>query len=319
VRSREDWVVSFEPSGERYKGRIREVRFAGLVLGGEEAFPFHYFDGAMPHVPAVGFEVWDTRPEEWPPALMDAYGEALADPLAWTRKVVEEFGAEALYLRLMSADPHGENRPLDEVVTGAVRVVASARVPVIVSGPGDPDTDVEVLQAVAEALKDTPVLLASAEESNYRAVGAAALAYGHGVVAFSPIDVNLAKQLNVLLARLGVSEDRILMDPTSGALGYGLEYSYTVFERSRLAALTQNDTAMQAPIVAVVGPDAWKVKEARAGREELPGTGDPELRAVMWEALTAVPLMLAGAELLIVRHPRSAWLVREVAGLMAGE
>jgi acetyl-CoA decarbonylase/synthase complex subunit delta len=311
--------VTYEAPVEQYKGRIREVGLDGRVVGGATALSFHHFDGVMPHLPAVGFEVWDVAPKEWPQTLVDAYGEALADPVVWARKAVEEFGAEVLYLRLMSADVHGEDRPLESVCEGAARVVSAAGVPVIVAGPGDPETDAVVLRAVAEALAHTPMFLGPAEESNYRSVAAAALAYGHGVVAFSPIDVNLAKQLNVLLGRLGVADDRILMDLNSGALGYGLEYSYTVFERSRLAALAQNDTVMQVPILSVVGPDAWKVKEARAGDDELPGAGDVGSRGVMWETLTAVPLMLAGADVIIVRHPESARLLRAVMAALVVE
>jgi acetyl-CoA decarbonylase/synthase complex subunit delta len=188
-----------------------------------------------------------------------------------------------------------------------------------VVGSGDAENDADVLKAAAETLADHPVVIGNADEDNYRPIGAAAMGYKHAVVAFTPMDVNLAKQLNVLLSQLGVDEGAILMDPTTGALGYGLEYAYTVFERDRLAALAQNDSKMQMPIIATVGQEAWKAKETKVDESDLPGTGDRATRGLMWESMTAMSLLLAGANVVVLRHPESAVLIRKAIASLKGE
>ncbi len=288
--------MAFQAPTETYKGQIRQVDLGGVAIGGESAFPFHTFEGEMPNEPKVAFEVWDIAPDDWSPTLNSVYDGVYGDPVAWAKKVVDEFGADLVYLRLKSTDPNGADRSPAEAAETAKAVAAAIDAPLVVVGSGDIERDAEVLKTVAETLGDTRVSLGNAEEDNYRSIGAASMGYKHGVVAFTPMDVNLAKQLNVLLSQLGVDESNIIMDPTTGALGYGIEYSYTVFERDRLAALSQNDPKMQMPIIATVGQEAWKAKEAKVDEEELPGTGDRETRGKMWEALTAVSLLLAGGE-----------------------
>ena len=311
--------MAFQAPTETYKGHIRQVRIGDLAVGGETAFPFHTFEGAMPNDPKVAFEVWDVAPEDWSPTLNDVLGEVYGDPVAWAKRAVDEFGADLIYLRLKGTDPNGADRSPAEGAVTARSVTDAVKVPVIVVGSGDLERDPEVLKAVAETLGDKPVVIGNAEEDNYRSIGAAAMGYKQGVIAFSPMDVNLAKQLNVLLTQLGVAEDGVIMDPTTGALGYGLEYSYTVFERDRLAALAQNDPKMQMPIIATVGQEAWKAKETKVEEAELPGTGDRVTRGLMWEAITAVCLLLAGANLVVLRHPDSAQLVRKTVASLSGE
>lgn len=311
--------MAFQAPTETYKGAIRETHIAGMAIGGETAFPFHTFEGQMPNDPRIAFEVWDMAPDDWSPELDAVYQDVYADTGAWAKKVVDEFGAEIVYLRLKSTDPNGLAREPGEAAVLAKQVVESLSVPVVVVGSGDVERDVEVMKAVAEALADHQVVIGNAEEDNYRPIGAAAMGYKHGVVAFTPMDVNLAKQLNVLLSQLGVDESAIVMDPTTGALGYGLEYAYTVFERDRLAALAQNDPKMQMPIIATVGQEAWKAKETKVTEEELPGTGERKTRGLMWESLTAVSLLLAGANIVVLRHPESATLVRQAIASLKGE
>lgn len=311
--------MAFQAPTETYKGQIRQVDLGGVVVGGESAFPFHTFEGEMPNDPKIAFEVWDIAPDDWSPTLNDVYDGVYSDPVAWAKKVVDEFGADLVYLRLKSTDPNGADRSPAEAAETAKTVAAAIDAPLVVVGAGDIERDAEVLKAVAETLGDTRVSLGNAEEDNYRSIGAASMGYKHGVVAFTPMDVNLAKQLNVLLSQLGVDESNIIMDPTTGALGYGIEYSYTVFERDRLAALAQNDPKMQMPIIATVGQEAWKAKEAKVDEEELPGTGDRETRGKMWEALTAVSLLIAGANVVVLRHPESAKLVRKAVASLKGQ
>lgn len=311
--------MAFQAPTETYKGAIREATFDGVKVGGETAFPFHTFEGEMPNDPVIGFEVWDIAPDDWSEELNGVYADVYGDPIAWCRKAVDEFGAQLIYLRLKSADPNGENRPVKEAAAKAKEVIDAVDVPFVVAGTGDLDVDSELLKEVAEAAGERKVILANAEEDNYRQVGAASMGFKHGVVAFSPIDVNLAKQLNVLLGQLGVEDQNIIMDPTTGALGYGLEYSYTVFERDRLAALAQNDPKMQYPIIATIGQEAWKAKETKVEESELPGTGDRKTRGLMWESLTAISLLLAGANILVLRHPEAAELVRKAVTSLKGE
>lgn len=311
--------LAFQAPTEVYKGAIRQADIGGLAVGGETAFPFHTFEGEMPNDPKLAFEVWDIAPDDWSPTLNGVYGDVYGDPVVWAKKVVADFGADMIYLRLRSTDPNGAGRAPAEAAAAAKAVVEAVDVPVIVVGSGDIERDPEVLKIVAETLSGHKVVIGNAEEDTYRSIGAAAMGYQHAVVAFSPMDVNLAKQLNVLLSQLGLDEGAILMDPTTGALGYGLEYAYTVFERDRLAALAQNDPKMQMPIVATVGQEAWKAKETKVSENELPGTGDMVTRGLMWESLTAVALLLAGANIVVLRHPDSAGLIRKAIASLKGE
>lgn len=296
---------------ESYRGSIRPVDIGGLVIGGGAAFPFHDFEGDLPNPPRVAFEVWDCPPEDWSPELSRVFGEALSDPVVWAAAIARIPSAEAIYLRLKSADPHGLGRSIEDAVAGARRIVESAGRPALIVGCGDPDTDRELIPALAQALAGTRVVLGNAESDTYRAIGSAAAEHADAVIAFTPMDVSLAKQLNVLLAQAGVPEADIVMDPTCSALGYSFEYAFTVFERDRLAALAQNDVKMQAPLIATVGQESWQVKESRVQEEELPGAGTLHDRGVLWESITAVALILAGADLVVVRHPDSGALIHE--------
>jgi acetyl-CoA decarbonylase/synthase complex subunit delta len=190
------------------------------------------------------------------------------------------------------------------------KVAAAVEVPLIVWGSSNLEKDTEVLKMIAEECSEEKLILGPVEEGNYKVLGAAALAYGHTIAASSPIDINLAKQLNILLGNLGVPDERILVDPTVASLGYGLEYCYSVMERDRMAALTQEDERLQFPVVCNLGKEVWKVKEAKMGEEEAPLLGDPLKRGVLLEAMTALLLLLAGGDILIMRHPEAVVLIR---------
>lgn len=296
--------------------RITEFALAGLTVGGQSAMPFHWFDGEFTNKLAVGFEVLDVAPTDWPEPLTKCWEDVWNDPMQWARAAVRE-KADFIYLRLVSCDPNLGQGSAERAAETACQVADAVDIPVFVVGPGDAAVDAQVSRAVAaRASSARRLVLGLAEESNYHEVALAALSGGHAVIASSPIDVNLAKQLNVLLMRTGLKNEDLLMDPTSGALGYGLEYSYSVFERIRLAALSQGDQTVALPIIAIVGPEAWKVKESRASEEELSGLGDVNVRGVLWETITAVALAVAGADLVVVRHPQSAALLRETAEVL---
>ena len=313
---------------ENWTGRIVEVtlgagpdrggtRGSTVTVGGETALPFLHFEGVIPHRPVVAVEVSDRSPDDWSGLLQRAWGDVLGDPAAWAAKA-EEAGAELIALSLDSAHPERGDTGAAEARKTVRRVLEATSLPLIVYGPGQKDKDNEVLVAAAEEAKGERIALGNCEEKNYRTIVAAAMANDHIIIAKSPIDVNLAKQLNVLIGDMGMQRDRMIMDSTTGALGYGIEYSYSVMERVRLAALT-GDSALQQPLVLTVGYEAWRAKEARTDQDVPAEWGDWAQRGVLWEANTSVTLINTGADIVVLRHPASVPLVKDAINkLMTG-
>ncbi len=306
-----------------YTGKIKEVKLGkgpkAITVGGESSYPFHLFEGEMPHPPRIAMEVYDAPPEEWPEAALEPFKDVANDPVAWAKKCVKDYGAEMIALQLVSTDPNGLNRSSDEAAQTAKNVAAAVDVPVVVWGSGNVDKDAEVLRKVAEVCDGMNLIIGPVAEGNYKQVGAGAIAYKHTAVASSPIDINLAKQLNILLGNLGVPDGQILVDPTTGALGYGLEYTYSVMERDRMAALTQQDERLQFPILCNLAKEIWKTKEAKLTAQEAPLLGDASNRGILLEAITAMTLLLAGADILVMRHPRAIKLIRETIAELTGK
>lgn len=305
--------MGFEAPTKTMSGSIGEVALGKegqLTVGGETCLPFYLFEGEMPNKPVVAMEVYDEVTTEWPQALTDVLGDVMTDPAAWAKLVVEDHGADMVCVQLAGADPNGSDRSPEEAAQTVASVADAVDVPLVVYGCGNADKDAEVLKKVAEVMADRPVVLGPATEDNYKPIAAAAMGFGHVVAAETPIDVNMAKQLNILITQLGLPADRILIDPSTGAVGYGIEYSYTVMERLRLAALTQNDAMTQMPMIVNLGKEAWRAKEAKASQEEEPAWGDASARGVLWEATTALTLAMSGADVLIMRHPDAVSLLR---------
>ena len=299
-------MTAVEKPLEKWSGSVREVTLGGgsrssVTVGGETTLPFLGFEGAMPHRPALAIEIEDRRPETWSPELVAAWGDALDDPAQWARRAVE-LGADLIALRLDSCHPDRGDHDAAYAVEKAKQLLAAVQVPVMVYGPGTADKDNEVLVAVAEATKGEQLALGVCEEKNYRTIVAAALGNGHVVIGETPIDVNLAKQLNILISDMGLPLDRVLMDPNTGALGYGLEYTYSVMERLRIAAL-MGDGMTQQPMVCQCGEEVWRQKEARATTDVPEAWGDLAARGVAWEISTGTTLLQAGADILLLRHP----------------
>jgi acetyl-CoA decarbonylase/synthase complex subunit delta len=306
--------LAFQPTKQVYSGSIREISLGdgdkAVKVGGRTAFAFHGFEGSMPNPPRIAMEVWDKDPsEDWCEAVKEPFKDVLGDVGAWAKKCVE-FGAEILVVQTKSADPNGDNASADSIAATVKKVLDAVDVPVIIWGVNNHEKDTEVMRAVAEAAGGKRIAISPVEEGDYKQIGAACLGYGHVVVASSPIDVNLAKQLNILLGNLGVANTNLLIDPTTGGLGYGLEYSYSVIERIGQAALTQEDDKLQQPIICNVGNEVWKSKEANLTEEAAPDLGDPAKRGILMESITAVDLMLAGADIVILRHPETVKLVK---------
>ena len=304
---------------EKWSGAVREVtlgsgdgggtRGSTVTVGGETTLPFLRFEGALPHRPALAVEVVDVRPDDWSAELRNVWGDVTGDAAAWAQRAVEA-GADLIALKLRGCHPDFGDLGSDAAVSTVERVLATVGVPLIVYGPGTADKDNEVLVAVAEKTKGEQLVLGLCEEKNYRTIVAAALGNGHLVIAQTPIDVNLAKQLNILISDMGLPLERVLMDPNTGALGYGLEYTYSVMERLRLAAL-MGDAMTQQPMICTVGEEAWRQKEGRAASDAPAGWGALAERGVAWEVATAMTLVEAGADILVLRHPGSVAVLRE--------
>ena len=274
-------------------------------MGGETSYPFHVFEGEMPNKPVIAMEVYDSKPEEWPEAAIEPFRDVIDDPVTWAKKCIEVYGAEIIALQLASIDPNAQDRPADEAVEVVKKVAEAVDVPLIVWGCANVEKDIEVLRKVAEVCSGRNLIIGPVQEGNYKQLGAVAIAYNHTVIASTPIDINLAKQLNVLLGNLGVPDKQILIDPTTGGLGYGLEYTYSVMERVRMAALTQEDERLQFPMICNMAKEVWKAKETKISQEDDPKFGDPGKRGILMETITAVALLLAGADILIMRHPEA--------------
>ncbi|MDR2018758.1 MAG: acetyl-CoA decarbonylase/synthase complex subunit delta [Syntrophobacterales bacterium] len=314
--------MPFQIPTTKYSGRVKEVTIGtgpkAVTIGGESCYPFHLFEGEMPHTPKVAFEVWDFQPDDWPEWAVEPYGDVIGDPPAWARKSVETYGAEIIALMLKSTDPNGMDRDPEEAVKVVEAVSAAVDVPLIVWGTTSEEKDAVLLRRVAEVCEGKNLLIGPVAEKNYKQIGAMAIGYGQAVAASSPIDVNLAKQLNILLGNLGVPDDKIIIDPTTGGLGYGLEYTYSVMERDRMAALTQEDVKLQSPIICNMAQEIWKSREARLTKAEEARLGDEKKRVILMEAVSAISLLIAGADIVIMRHPDAISLVKEMTGALMG-
>jgi acetyl-CoA decarbonylase/synthase complex subunit delta len=309
-------IVPFEIPKITYTGRIKEVTLGkgpkAVTVGGETSYPFHLFEGEMPHPPRIAMEVYDVIPEDWPETALEPFKDVINDPVAWAKKCVESYGAELITLQLVSIDPNGLNRSSEEAAQMAKKLASAIDVPMIVWGSGGADKDADVLRKIAEACDGMNLIIGPVVEGNYKQIGEGAIRFKHTAIASTPIDINLAKQLNILLGNLGVPDEQMIVDPTTGGLGYGIEYTYSVMERNRMAAITQQDERLQFPIICNMAKEVWKTKEAKMEAEEAPTLGDAKKRGILMEAVTAIMLLLAGADVLVMRHPESIKLVREM-------
>ena len=281
-----------------------------IKIGGERGLPFLIQEGALPNLPRTAFEIWDTAPLDWPQELTRVYGEALNDPLSWAQECVRKYRAKLLCVRLQGAHPDFGDKSVDDEAKFIRQLLKAVSLPLVILGCGDDVKDNLILPAVAEAARGERCLIGSAVQDNYKTLTAAVLAGGHNIIAESPIDINIAKQLNILITDMGFPQDRIVINPTIGALGYGLEYAYSIMERSRLAALS-GDKTLSSPFICLVAQEAWRAKEAKAVVAEFPSWGVEKERGIAWEAITAVALLQAGADLLVMRHPTAIQKISE--------
>jgi acetyl-CoA decarbonylase/synthase complex subunit delta len=313
--------MTFEIPRETSPGKIVEVtigataaqggtRSRSVTIGGSTSLPFHFFEGLHPHRPVVAMEVFDRVPAKYPDSLRQFYHGVLDSPAEMARRCVSEFGAEMVSVRLEGTHPEKGNRSAEEAVEVVESVLAAVDVPLIVTGHSHFEKNNEVMKKVCEATAGENCLINYVETNNYKTIAAACLAYHHTLVAQTPIDVNMAKQLNILLTDMNFPPDRLVIDPLTGALGYGLEYSYSIMERIRNDGLA-GDRMLAFPMLITPGAECVKVKESRAQEKDYPSWGDEKKRVAYWEIATAMSLLLAGADLLIMHHPRAVAVVRK--------
>jgi acetyl-CoA synthase len=299
------WEVELGATTEQGGTRART-----RTIGGATAMPFHLWEGETPHRPLVALEVFDVVSDKYPPALREIYGNLLGRPAEMARACVERFGADLISVRLEGTHPEKGNRSPEQAVEVVKNVLQAVDVPLIVTGHSHFEAVNEVMKAVAQACEGENLLLNWVEQDNYRTIAGAALAYGHTVVAQSPIDVNIGKQMNILLTGMSVPIEKIVMDPMTGAMGYGLEYTYSVMERIRMSGLG-GDAMLAGPLIVSPGQETAKVKEVKAPESDFPSWGDLGKRAVLWELSCATTLLYAGADLLIMYHPDAAMATKD--------
>jgi acetyl-CoA synthase len=275
-----------------------------LCVGGASCMPFHLWEGEMPNKPLVAMEVFDVVSEKYPQNLKKIYGDLLSDPAKMAKACVEKYGADLISVRLEGTHPEKGNRSADEAVKLVKSVLAAVDVPLIITGHNNFDRNNEIMKAVAQACAGENLLLNWVEQNNYRTIAGAALGYNHSIVTQSPIDVNIGKQINILLTNMDVKLEQIIMDPMTGSVGYGLEYTYSVMERVRYTGIT-GDKMLSGPMIVSPGQECAKSKEVKAEEKDFPAWGDLGKRAAMWEFTTAANLLYSGADILIMYNPES--------------
>ncbi len=296
--------MDYKAPVESYTGVVREITIGkgkkSLKIGGENTLPLHFFDeGSHPNPPRFALEVLDMKPQDWPEHTVEPYRDVISNPVGWAKKC-QDFAVDAVSLFLMSTDPAVKDTPADRAAALAKEVAEAIDVPLIVYGSGDEHKDAEVLSQVAKACDGMNLLMGPVLKENYEVVGKAILEHGHTAIAQSPLDINLLKELNVKLGKF-FPPDRIVIDPLSSALGYGMEYSFSLMERVKQIGIMTKDSMTMMPIMANVGAECWKTKQAKENKEQ----------GLLWEGITALALLMAGANIVVLRHPETLRLVRE--------
>ena len=307
--------MSFAPKKQPFSGKINTVTLGtgdkAIVIGGQNVLPFYTFDAPIENAPKIGIEISDCASEWTAPGLKEFYAgcTTMAD---YAKKAETMPGADFLCLHFESADPNGANRPVADCVADAKAVAEAVSMPIVIMGCKNIEKDGELFGKIAEALQGKNILVLSARSEDYKTVGASVvLAYGQKVGAETADDINLAKQLNIMLRGLSIAPTSIVMNVGTAAVGYGYEYVASTLDRVRLAALAQSDADLQMPIVAPVSTDTWGVKESTASEEDEPAWGSQEERAIGMEVSTASANLVGGADAVIMRHPAAVATIKK--------
>lgn len=303
--------MAIDLAREKYSGSVYTVelgataaaggtRSSAIKIGGETTLPFLFEEGDMPNSPVVGLEIFDCEPSDWPDGLRAEFGDALKDSIKWAKICVSDFCPQFLCVRLISPHPDWGGRSINDAVSFLKSLLQEVKTPLVLIGCGDAQIDNELLAKASQAAKNEKCILGIASQNNYKTLTASCLADGHSIIAASPVDVNIAKQVNILISDMGLDPKRIVMDPTTASLGYGMEYVYSIMERARLSALA-GDKMLSMPFILFIGQEVWRVKEAK----------DSAHLGIKWEIATATAMLQSGADILVMRHPVAAQAIKK--------
>ena len=300
-------ILEVKLGATKEEGGTRGVTY---TVGGTDCMPYHLYEGKMPHRPLIAMEVFDEVSEKYPEILQEVYGDLLKDPAAMAAACVKEHGADLISVRMDATHPEKGGRTPQQAVDLVGEILKAVEVPLIITGSSHFESNNEVMKAIAQAYEGENLLLNWVEQDNYKTIAGAAMAYGHTIVSQAPIDVNISKQMAILLTNMGLPQNRIIMDPMTSSIGYGVEYTYSVMERIRLTGLG-GDKMLCSPMLVTPGFESSKSKEFKAPEAEYPLWGDVKKRSAMWELTTAVTLLDAGADILIMYHPEAVKAIRD--------
>jgi acetyl-CoA decarbonylase/synthase complex subunit delta len=297
---------------EGFAGSVNRLTLGGgqrspVTVGGARNVVYGGAPADAGQRPLIAMDVLDVPPDDWPDVLLEPFAAVVNDPGAWARKCVEELGADLICVKFDGIHPDKGSRDAAHAVQVTETVLQAVRVPLVLWGCGNDEKDNEIMPKVSGAAKGEKCLLGTATEDNYKSLTAIAMADDHCLITEAPLDINIAKQVNILVSDMGFPLERVVTFQSTGALGYGIEYAYSIQERQRLAALG-GDKMMAMPAICDVGYESWRCKEAKL--EEAPGWGDLKERGPMWEAATAICLLQAGVDIIRMRHPQAVATVR---------
>jgi len=310
--------MSIPEIADNYTGSVNRVtlgatkenggtRTSTITVGGARNVVYGGGDDQASEKPVIAIDVLDSEPGDWPELLAEPYKDVLDNPAEWAKKCIEEFGADLICLKFDGIHPDKGDKDGDHAAKVTKDVLKAVGVPLVLWGCGNDEKDNQVMPKVSGAAKGENCLLGTITEDNYKSLTAIALADNHFLISEAPIDINIAKQVNILASDMGFPLERIVTFQSTGALGYGIEYAYSIQERQRMAALT-GDKMMAMPAICDVGYEAWRAKEAKL--VDAPGWGDAADRGPMWEAATAICLLQAGVDIIRMRHPRAVKTVK---------
>lgn len=308
--------MTFQVPKDAYSGKINTMTLGKdkttAIIGGEEVLPFYSFEGKIDNKPIIAMDVYDRKPENWPEFLLSYFDDVADDPVKWARKCISEFGADAICLHLTKVNPDIGTMTPEQAAELTKSLRESIDKPLIVYADAPLEIVAEVMKKISEKNVESNILLGWVEDDNYKTLAASTIGYKNNLIALNPLDVNIAKQLNILLTQLGLPADRIIMDPSSSGLGYGIEYCFSAMERLKIAALLQDDKMTQMPIINNIATEIWKVKEVKESEENYPEWGNIEERGINWETISVMCMLLSGSNIVTMIHPKSVKVIKEL-------
>lgn len=308
--------MAFKRTPQTFNAKINQVTLGtgdkAITLGGENVFPFYTFDAEIANAPKVGIEITDAGYDKEVPGIA-AYFDGAETMADIAKKAAAVPGVDFIAIRFAGANPDAEDKSVEDCVAIATEVANAVDLPIAIEGCKNIEKDAKLFEKISEALQGKNILVLSAREENYKGIAAASgLAYSQKIGAESAVDINLAKQLNVLIGQMGVQSENVVMNLGSAAAGYGYEYVASTIDRVKAAALTQNDAQLQMPIVTPVADEAWSVKESIVSEADFPEWGPAEERAINMEVATAAACLAGGSNAVILKHPTSVGTVSKL-------